>query len=154
MRNIFKNTELESEFEKNGFVKLPFISKEKVEELKELFFSTLPESGGQITADETGLDDSPFITYDFTFIDKNPDYKRKVFKIISEYFKPYMDEILDDYRPIIANYIRKQPNTGEVPLHENWAFADEKKMYYRFYLVSFSRFYCRKWHFASSAGQP
>jgi len=32
------------------------------------------------------------------------------------------DEFVGD-----ANYIRKQPQTGEVPLHQNWAFADERK---------------------------
>ena len=68
-----------------------------------------------------------FISYDFTFIDKNPEYKRKVFKIITEYFEPHMNRVLSDFRPIIANYIRKKSETGEVPLHENWAFADEKK---------------------------
>lgn len=127
MRKVFKNQEWEKQFIKDGFIQIPFISEKEVNELKQLFFDTLPESGGQITSEETGVEDSHFITYDFTFIDKNPEYKRKVFKIITEYFRPKMEEILDDFRPIIANYIRKQSTTGEVPLHENWAFADEKK---------------------------
>jgi hypothetical protein len=127
MRRVLKNQVWDDIFHRDGYVQIPFISQKEVEELKELFFSTLPESGGQITSDETGVDGSPIITYDFTFIDKNPEYKRKVFKIISDYFKPHMDRVLDDFRPIIANYIRKKSDTGEVPLHENWAFADEVK---------------------------
>jgi hypothetical protein len=127
MRKVLNNEELEKQFHKDGYVKVPFISANEVAELKQMFFDTLPDSGGQITAGETGLDDSPFITYDFTFIDKNPEYKRKVFKIITEYFEPHMNRLLADFRPIIANYIRKQSETGEVPLHENWAFADERK---------------------------
>lgn len=127
MRRVLINQEWEDKFVRDGYVQIPFISPKEVEELKELFFSTLPESGGQITSEETGIDGSPIITYDFTFIDKNPDYKRKVFKIITAYFQPHMDRILDNFRPIIANYIRKQSDTGEVPLHENWAFADEVK---------------------------
>jgi hypothetical protein len=126
MRNIFIDSHIESKFRKDGYVKVPFISADEVEILKNLFFETLPQSGGQITSDETGVEHANFITYDFTFIDKNPEYKRLVFKIISEYFKPHMDKLLDNYRPIIANYIRKQSDTGEVPLHQNWAFADEK----------------------------
>jgi len=31
------------------------------------------------------------------------------------------------WRIVILYYIRKKSDTGEVPLHENWAFADEKK---------------------------
>jgi ectoine hydroxylase-related dioxygenase (phytanoyl-CoA dioxygenase family) len=67
------------------------------------------------------------ITYDFTFIDKNIAYKQAVFDSITEYFKPHVEKWLSDYRPIIANYIRKKVQGGEVPLHQNWAFADEKK---------------------------
>jgi hypothetical protein len=126
MRNIFVDSNIENQFRKDGYVKVPFINADEVEILKNLFFETLPQSGGQITSDETGVEQASFITYDFTFIDKNPEYKRLIFKIISEYFKPHMDKLLDNYRPIIANYIRKQSDTGEVPLHENWAFADEK----------------------------
>lgn len=127
MRKIFTDNKIEADFRKNGYVKLPFISEEEVESLKQKFFDTIAESGGQITDGETGIADGRAITYDFTFIDKNPEYKRKVFDIITKEFKPVMDRILDNYRPIIANYIRKQNEAGEVPLHENWAFADERK---------------------------
>lgn len=125
MRRVFKDDELEASFQKNGYVRVPFISQEEVKELKQLFFDTLPESGGQITSDD--IKNEHFISYDFTFIDKNPEYKRKIYDIISGYFKPHMDHLLDNYRPIIANYIRKKPTTGEVPLHQNWAFSDEMK---------------------------
>lgn len=127
MRNIFNDESLEKEFEKNGFVRVPFLNSDEVNELKELFFSTLPSSGGQIKAEETGVEDANFISYDFTFIDKNIDYKREVFKLISSRFENHMNRLLANYRPIIANYIRKKSATGEVPLHQNWAFADEEK---------------------------
>lgn len=127
MRNIFNDESLEKEFEKNGFVRVPFLNSNEVKELKELFFSTLPSSGGQIIAEETGVEDANFISYDFTFIDKNIDYKREVYKLISSRFENQMNKLLANYRPIIANYIRKKSSTGEVPLHQNWAFADEEK---------------------------
>lgn len=126
-RRVFKDDAHEAEFQENGYIKLPFISKQEVEELKQKFFDTLPNSGGQITADETGVENGNEITYDFTFIDKNPEYKRMVFDIITEYFKPHFDKILADYTPIIANYIHKRPEGGEVPLHQNWAFVEERK---------------------------
>jgi ectoine hydroxylase-related dioxygenase (phytanoyl-CoA dioxygenase family) len=127
MRKVFNEESLEKRFRKNGYVQVPFISQEEVIKLKQLFFDTLPQSGGQIVSNETGVENASYITYDFTFIDKNPEYKRMVFKIITDFFKPHMNQLLDNYRPIIANYIRKQTETGEVPLHQNWAFADEKK---------------------------
>jgi hypothetical protein len=119
-----------NEFVKNGYVRLPFISaKRSGSQLRQKFFDTLPQSGGQITAEETGMENSRMVTYDFTFIDKNPAYKKLVFDIITKFFEPHMARLLDNYKPIIANYIRKQAATGEVPLHQNWAFADEKKCY-------------------------
>lgn len=126
-RRVLRDPKHEAQFQKNGYISLPFLAKEEVEKLKQKFFETLPHSGGQITADETGVKGSNLITYDFTFIDKNPDYKRLVFDIITNYFNPYVKKILLDYKPIIANYIHKQPDGGEVPLHQNWAFVDEKR---------------------------
>ena len=127
MRSVLKDPILEAQFQRDGFVSVPFISANEVEELKHKFFETLPQSGGQITADETGVEGSGMITYDFTFIDKNPNYKKLVFDIITDHFKPHVDRLLADYQPIIANYIHKRPEGGEVPLHQNWAFVDERK---------------------------
>lgn len=129
MRKVLNDPELNEEFIKNGYVRVPFLSADEVRELKDLFFSTLPASGGQIMAGETGVDGAPVITYDFTFIDKNPEYKRQVFDLIVSRFRPQMDKLLADYKPLIANYIRKKTDNGEVPLHQNWAFADERKCY-------------------------
>jgi hypothetical protein len=127
MRKVLNDSELEAQFQKDGYISVPFISEKEVEELKQLFFDTLPESGGQIRPEDTGLEANFEINYDFTFIDKNPEYKKKVYDIISAYFKPHMERLLSNYKPIIANYIRKKHDTGEVPLHQNWSFADEKK---------------------------
>lgn len=127
MRNIFVDEILEKKFRKDGYVKVPFISPEEVAQLKQLFFDTLPQSGGQITSEETGVAEAHFITYDFTFIDKNPEYKRKVFELISKYFKPHMDRILAEYRPIIAIIFANNPQLvrchfmriGRLPMKRN-----------------------------------
>jgi len=118
---------LEAKFQREGYVVIPFMTKEEVDGLKQKYFETLPHSGGQITASETGVADSRNITYDFTFIDKNVAYKREVFKIITEYFALHVEKWLADYKPIIANYIHKKGGGGEVPLHQNYAFVDERK---------------------------
>lgn len=129
MRKVLNDDALNAEFVKNGYVRVPFITPEEVRLLQQNFFDTLPQSGGQIMAEETGVDSTPLITYDFTFIDKNIDYKRQVFDAITTQFKSRMNQLLADYKPIIANYIRKKTDNGEVPLHQNWAFADEHKCY-------------------------
>jgi hypothetical protein len=126
MRSVMRDEKLEQKFQQDGYVEIPFISLKEVEELKLKFFELLPKSGGNILSSETGVDGNE-ITYDFTFIDKNIEFKQAVYDVITQYFKPHVKKWLADYRPIIANYIRKQKETGEVPLHQNWAFADERK---------------------------
>jgi ectoine hydroxylase-related dioxygenase (phytanoyl-CoA dioxygenase family) len=126
MRSVMRDEALEQKFQKDGYVEIPFISAKEVEELKQKFFDLLPKSGGNILTSETGVAGNE-ITYDFTFIDKNIEFKQAVYDVITEYFKPHVKKWLADYRPIIANYIRKQKEAGEVPLHQNWAFADERK---------------------------
>jgi hypothetical protein len=126
MRAVMNDEKLEQEFQKNGFVIIPFLEKGEVYFLKNKFLELQPKSGGNITASDTGFD-MPEITYDFTFIDKNIDFKREVFEIISTRFAPHLNKWLKNYKPVIANYIRKKTEQGEVPLHQNWSFADEKK---------------------------
>lgn len=125
MRNVFNDLQLESEFQKNGYVIIPFLTKEEVKELWDVYNDTIIESGGLITSDDAKLKEK--ITYDFTFIDKNIEYKKLVFNIITEKFDKYVKKYLSNFTPIIANFIRKKTNDGEVPLHQNWAFVDERK---------------------------
>lgn len=125
MRNVFIDEHLEQSFQEKGYVVLPFIPQEEVELLKAEFDRLLMKSGGNIKPEDVGLAQDVEISYDFTFIDKNIEYKQEVFDLITSRFKPYYEKVLDSYRPLIANYIRKKSGGGEVPLHQNWAFADE-----------------------------
>ena len=127
MRPVMRDSALEEQFQRDGYVQIPFITPEEVEALKKQFFDLLPSSGGNITASETGVESGFEITYDFTFIDKNIEYKKAVFDVITKYFEPHVEKWLADFKPIIANYIRKKSDGGEVPLHQNWAFVDEHK---------------------------
>ncbi len=124
---VLRDENLQKAFDQKGYVQVPFLSPSEVEYLKKMFFDTLPESGGSMTSGDADFKTESEITYDFTFIDRNPDYKRKVFEIITAAFKKRADEYLNEYKPIIANYIRKKEGGGEVPLHQNWAFVDEEK---------------------------
>ena len=128
MRPVFKDQVLQSSFDKDGFVVIPkFLTAEDVDHLKKEYFDNLHKSGGSKLSDETDFQNDKEITYDFTFIDRNIDYKKLVFDIITATFEKPHKRYLDNYRPIIANFIRKKASGGEVPLHQNWAFVDERK---------------------------
>lgn len=128
MRPVFTDPQLQATFDELGYAPIKgFLSKAEVEELKQAYFDTLPERGGSMLSEETDLDTDAAITYDFTFIDRNWEYKQLVFDLITEKFSRIYPQYLDNYKPIIANYIRKEKDAGEVPLHQNWAFVDERK---------------------------
>lgn len=127
MRATFKDQGLEDRFQKKGYVEVPFLNSVEVEMLKNYYFDTLEKSGGRLSPEDEKYQSKEEITYDFTFIDKNSDYKQQVFDIITKSFEKHVDTYLADYKPIIANFIRKKEDGGEVPLHQNWAFADEHK---------------------------
>ena len=125
MRETFVDEKLEALFQKDGYVQVPFLRKEEVEMLKKYYFDTLEQSGGRLGPEDEKYQSDAEITYDFTFIDKNSDYKQQVFDIITKSFEKRYGDYLADYKPIIANFIRKKEDGGEVPLHQNWAFANE-----------------------------
>lgn len=127
MRNTLKDQALEADFQKNGYVEVPFLNSDEVEMLKSYYFDTLKDSGGRLGPEDEKYQSKQKITYDFTFIDKNSDYKQQVFDMITNAFMKRVDHYLFDYKPVIANFIRKKEDGGEVPLHQNWAFADEHK---------------------------
>jgi ectoine hydroxylase-related dioxygenase (phytanoyl-CoA dioxygenase family) len=127
MRQVFSDLKLEEEFQEMGYIKVPFLSDAEVVLLKQAYEDTLAHSKGRLQPEEADYKSSGEITYDFTFIDRNTDYKREVFDIITPVFQKHADRYLKDYRPIIANFISKRHQGGEVPLHQNWAFVDEHK---------------------------
>ena len=127
MRRLFKDIKLEQEFREKGYVIVPFLGQEEVEKMKKTYFDLLPQHKGDITPQDEGHNSNEDLTYDFTFTNKSTEYKRVCFEKIVEVFMPKANQILDHYTPIIANFIRKKTGNGEVPLHQNWAFADEKK---------------------------
>lgn len=127
MRRTLKDDSLEKQFQEDGYVKVPFLNSQEVEQLKQAYFDTLEKSQGHLGPEDEKFQSKEVITYDFTFIDKNISYKEEVFQIITRAFELHSDQYLDSYQPIIANFIRKKEDGGEVPLHQNWAFVDEKK---------------------------
>lgn len=127
MRKVFKDPHLEEGFQENGFVRIPFLNKEEVDSLVRAYLDTLPEKGGPVQPDDENYKTDNEVTYDLTFIDKNIEYKDKVMRIINGVFEKRYQPILDNYTPIIANFIFKEKFAGAMPMHQNWAFVDEKK---------------------------
>ncbi|MDX2000845.1 MAG: phytanoyl-CoA dioxygenase family protein [Chitinophagales bacterium] len=127
MKNMFRDAKMQETFERMGYVTVDFLNAAEVEQMKNAYFELESIKGGMRKEYDVTFDTEHEITYDFTFTDSNPNYKQAVFDRITDLFMPIADQYLNNYQPIIANFINKNPSKGEVPLHQNWAFVDEYK---------------------------
>lgn len=127
MKGMFYDLELQKKFDKDGYVIIDLLDPEQVQSFIRQYYDLESMRGGMRKEYDVQFDDQKEITYEFTFIDSNIDYKKTVFNKVVETFKPLVDKYLIDYQPIIANYIHKTSQKGEVPMHQNWAFVDEWK---------------------------
>ncbi len=126
---MFHDSELQKQFDRDGYVIIDLLNSEQVKYFIDQYFSLESTRGGNRKEYDIQFDSDKDkeITYEFTFIDSNIDYKKTVFRKVVEIFKPLIDKYLVDYQPIIANFIHKTSYKGEVPMHQNWAFVDEWK---------------------------
>lgn len=53
--------------------------------------------------------------------------KRRYNNKIIEFFQPKVDSILEGYDILMSNYWEKEPDDGEVMVHQNWTHVDESK---------------------------
>lgn len=121
MRIVFKNAELQKQFEKLGYVKIQVFTKEEIEDFRKFHESLQPN--------EQYNKQDKSVSYHFSFLDSNKSYKQQVFDTLSKKFTRVLTETLVDYKPLVINFVQKEPGKGEVPVHQNWNFVDETKYY-------------------------
>lgn len=119
MRPVFTDPNLQEEFWEKGYVKLQLFTDEEIEDLKKFYASQHPDN--RFNTQEKN------VKYHFTFLDENKSYKQEVFNHISKVIQPKIDGILNNYEPLVINFVQKEPGLGEVPVHQNWNFVDETK---------------------------
>lgn len=115
MRNIFKNEQLQQHFEEKGYVLVPMLDLDEVENLREYYtnqeFDNKVEAGFHISLDN-----------------QNEDLVKKVGEKIKEVLVPKTMELLDDCKIFTASYVIKEPGLQNiVPPHQDWTFVDEKE---------------------------
>jgi hypothetical protein len=117
-RKIFNNPQLQKEFDRNGFVVINLFSNNEIKDFVKLY-DMLEGAKGTANTNKN--------TYELSFFEKDVASKKNKFNAIYDFIKPFIDKHLDNYSPIIINLFNKEHGTGEVPVHQNWTFVDEKK---------------------------
>lgn len=111
MRIMFKDSELQKEFETEGFVQVPLLSKAQCEELL-LFYQSL-ESGNE----------QAFFT---SIWSGDQQHRELVDQKLKATILPEVSQYLQDCKPVFSNFMVKRPvENSHIGLHQDWTFTDE-----------------------------
>jgi ectoine hydroxylase-related dioxygenase (phytanoyl-CoA dioxygenase family) len=113
---IFKDTALQEQFDRDGYVKMKLLNADKADELYRYFIAQQNEHDVV-----NGL-------YQSTTHTNNPDLIRKVDEQIKSVLLPQLGQFFQNYEPMMATYITKQPGPGsDTILHQDPNFVDEQR---------------------------
>lgn len=112
MKPVFKDPELQAQFDQNGYVKIPLLGEEDVKKLRDFYASLekeIPDYGFHVSMDV-----------------KNRDQVIRVSEELKAVLGAQCDRFFQDYRIFTGSYVVKEPNPkGVVPPHQDWTFVDE-----------------------------
>jgi hypothetical protein len=117
MRRVLNDPQLQAQFDRDGYVRVPFLKPEEVTYLYNKCQSYSPTDKFQPLGE--------YFTSHVSLLDPDQEYRKAVFNDVTTVFKPYVDKYLAQYSPLIANFIVKQPGKGAFTVHQNWAFVNE-----------------------------
>jgi hypothetical protein len=113
---IFKDEKQQAVFDKQGFIKIPFLKAEQADELVKLFNDTREQHATVANLHHTTTD---------TYI---PELIYKVDTRLKEIFLPELEKILVDFKPLIGSFHIKEPGAGSATgTHQDPTFVDEWK---------------------------
>ena len=112
-KQLFQDEALQKKFDTEGFVKIPFLSKQEVNELLEIFYELHPNLSAM------GFQSSSYSS--------NFAYKKKCSDSIAPIFEKKFVRLLKNYRSFGSAFLFKQPDTySELPVHQDWTIVDEE----------------------------
>lgn len=118
--SVFRDEQLQKEFNENGFVKFRMFNAEQMQRLRDFYLATQPDH-------ETVIDRRKFHTTNDTdnavlIGDADSLIKQVMFEELDKHFK--------DYKTIEGTYLLKQPHEdSELGPHQDLSFVDESKYY-------------------------
>lgn len=111
-KRIFKSDEHQALFDRQGFIVLPFITKNEVAHLNSLFDELHPDTntGGFFSGSYSG----------------DEGYKRKASNEIVKAFSRAYEELFIDYAPFGGAFLYKVPGANsELAAHQDWTIVNE-----------------------------
>lgn len=115
MKPVLKDAERQQFFEKNGYVVLPVLGQDKVQQLKS-YYENSALAKEQHEGFHVSMDSS------------DKEFCRTTRDFVWGLVLPEMERYLTNFKPFVASYTAKEPSPrGIVPPHQDWSFADGEK---------------------------
>jgi hypothetical protein len=110
---VFKNKKLQQSFLKNGYVVVKLIDHEDCQKLLDFYHQN------------PNLDKGEFHSTHFS---TDRAYKKRVHQNISATYHKALEQYLENYKPIFANFMVKEAHENSImPLHADWTYVNEDK---------------------------
>jgi hypothetical protein len=120
MRKIFHQESHQNHFMEKGFVRVPMLAPEEVQQI----LAALPTLRPADNFNPEGRDGFAH-SYHCSFLDKSVDYKRRTHELLKGIFAQHIAQYLHGYEILNCNFYVKPEGTGEFVIHQNWpAIAD------------------------------
>lgn len=119
---IFTDASLNKELNENGYVIVPFFSKEA---LQKVFQEIQAKRDNQVFVGNQN--DLVEVDYHCTFLDDDVQYRTDVFNTITQLFTPVLKQYLQDYKFAQTNLFNKPSGKGYVAPHQNLTILNEEK---------------------------
>lgn len=115
MNQLFRDAQLQSRFDQDGYVVIDLLDRAQVEELTEFYGdlanAATPEYGFQVSLDN-----------------ESPEFVRTVSERLVNTVRPSVERHFQDHKIFTASFVTKAKNPlGVVPPHQDWTFVDEER---------------------------
>jgi len=112
MRKVFRNTELQKHFEKEGYAVVSFLTSEDIKYLETIYYQHRVD-------EQTGIE--------ITVWNKNYEVNKRISDLTAALIAERLKDTLIDYRPLYSGFVTKIPGKPSAsPLHQDPAFVDER----------------------------
>ncbi len=110
---IFKNEEVQQQFERDGYVKITLLTHENVVNLKTLFLKYFP---------------NPSVDFFSSSYENDYSLKKEISDAIGKIILPQLETIFIDYTWFGSAFLSKGNGArSEMPMHQDWTIVDETK---------------------------
>lgn len=118
MERVFKDDTLQEAFEADGYIKVPFLTNNEVNDLLDFY--------RQMKADVKPAKEFG-VSYHVSLLNPDTTFRKTINSKLSPLFTRLTANYLNDFAPVVINFILKPVGEGEFSPHQNWTFVDESK---------------------------